>query len=112
MTAETKLVERQRLVTRAVTAPSPDLAIECANELDAAIERLTAELAAVHLEVRNYSLDLAAMTAERDALKKDAERYRWLKANHLQLGPDCWIRTGDDLDDATDAALAAAKEQP
>lgn len=35
--------------------------------------------------------------------RADARRYRWLKANHLQLGPDCWIRTGDDLDEAIDA---------
>jgi hypothetical protein len=37
-------------------------------------------------------------------MKEDAERYRWLKANHLQTGPDSWIRTGDDLEEAIDAA--------
>jgi hypothetical protein len=35
---------------------------------------------------------------------EDAERYLWLKANHLQTGPDSWIRTGDDLEEAIDAA--------
>lgn len=40
-----------------------------------------------------------------DALLADAKRYRWLKTNHLQLGQDCWIRTGDDLDEATREAL-------
>lgn len=39
---------------------------------------------------------------------EDAARYRWLKANHLQLGPDCWIRTGDDLDEAIDAEMRRA----
>lgn len=38
-------------------------------------------------------------------LLDDARRYRWLKENHLQTGPDSWIRTGDDLEDAIDAAL-------
>lgn len=38
---------------------------------------------------------------------EDAARYRWLKANHLQTGPDSWIRTGDDLEEAIDAAMLA-----
>ena len=38
---------------------------------------------------------------------KDAARYRWLKENHLQTGTDSWIRTGDDLEEAIDAAMAA-----
>jgi len=42
---------------------------------------------------------------------EDAARYRWLKANHLQLGPDCWIRTGDDLDDAIDAEMRSAQQK-
>lgn len=43
------------------------------------------------------------------ALLDDARRYRWLKENHLQLGPDCWIRTGDDLDEAIDAAFVESQ---
>lgn len=39
------------------------------------------------------------------ALQRDAARYRWLKDNHLQTGPDSWIRTGDDLEEAIDAAM-------
>lgn len=38
-------------------------------------------------------------------LQKDAMRYRWLKANHLQTGTDSWIRTGDDLEEAIDEAM-------
>ena len=36
---------------------------------------------------------------------QDAARYRWLKANHLQTGPDSWIRTGDDLEEAIDEGM-------
>ena len=46
------------------------------------------------------------VTAELEALRADAERYRWLKANHLQTGADSWIRTGEDLEEAIDAARA------
>lgn len=42
---------------------------------------------------------------ERDRAVDDARRYQWLKANHLQTGEDSWIRTGDDLEEAIDAAL-------
>lgn len=42
-------------------------------------------------------------------IREDAERYRWLKANHLQTGRDSWIRTGDDLEEAIDAAMRAEK---
>lgn len=37
--------------------------------------------------------------------EKDAARYRWLKANHLQTGDDSWIRSGDDLEEAVDALM-------
>ena len=52
------------------------------------------------------------MKAERRAeeLREDAERYRWLKANHLQTGTDSWIRTGEDLEEAIDAAKKEAKD--
>ena len=36
---------------------------------------------------------------------KDAARFRWLKENHLQTGPDSWIRTGDDLEEAIDEGM-------
>lgn len=41
-------------------------------------------------------------------LRRDAERFRWLKANHLQTGPDSWIRTGDDLEEAIDAGMKSS----
>ncbi|MEW6316263.1 MAG: hypothetical protein AB1670_07710 [Pseudomonadota bacterium] len=63
-----------------------------------------------------------ALLAERDALVKDAERYRWLRmadwwdsplcavrnpAKQVKLGSDCPSR--DRLDDAIDAALQGAQ---
>lgn len=49
---------------------------------------------------------MSALVAERDALITNSRRYLWLKSNHLQTGSDSWIRTGDDLEEAIDAALA------
>lgn len=48
--------------------------------------------------------ELSAAREEAQRCQQDAERYRWLKANHLQTGTDSWIRTGDDLEEAIDAA--------
>ena len=53
--------------------------------------------------------ELDRLSAEVAELRRDAERYRWLKDNHLQTGADSWIRTGEDLEEAIDAALG---EQP
>jgi len=66
--------------------------------------------------------DYKALLDERDALAKDAERYRWLRmadwwdshlcavrnpAKQVKLGSDCPSR--DRLDDAIDAALQGAQ---
>ena len=48
---------------------------------------------------------MVQLAEQLEAERKDAERYRWLKANHLQTGPDSWIRTGDDLEEAIDAEM-------
>jgi len=57
---------------------------------------------------RAFESDGAGSAAKDDA--RDAARYRYLKQHHLQLGPDCWIRTGDDLDEAIDAAISTPSE--
>jgi len=44
-------------------------------------------------------------TSQSEADQRDAARYRWLREHHLQVGPDAWIRTGDDLDEAIDAEM-------
>jgi len=53
----------------------------------------------------DHSSALAAKDARIAELERDAARYNYLKTHHLQLGPDCWIRTGEDLDEAIDAEL-------
>lgn len=61
----------------------------------AELERLTAERDAA-LQASRYESDLCgqaledikAATAERDALREDAERYRWLRNNPEWLGWD------------------------
>lgn len=48
------------------------------------------------------NLRQAAMLAERDALKADAERYRYRRTLYLSNHP---LLTEKDMDDATDAAM-------
>lgn len=52
-----------------------------------------------------FACQLAVAERQLADARGKALRYEWLRANHLQTGPDSWIRTGDDLDDATDEAL-------
>lgn len=62
--------------------------------------------------------ELARVTAERDAFRKDAERYQWMRDNDMTLEYSnyidavlnkgaCWPM----LDAAIDAALSQSKEQ-
>lgn len=78
------------------------------------IERLTAELATIRAASASVQADqraaidqarelLRIVTAERDALRADAERYRWLRSNCECMG---W---GNRSDAAIDAARAALK---
>jgi len=115
MTAETKLVERLlavvekgRVDANSIYGDAAVLAYQAAD----AIERLTAELAIARcseagpfqLYVDKLKADLAAMTAERDALKKDAER--------LPDERDRSIALGLELKGALDAALKDARKCP
>ena len=61
-------------------------------------------------EIRERDRKLALLSEAIAEYKEDAERYRWLKAHHLQTGTDSWIRTGDDLEDAIDAARKSESE--
>jgi hypothetical protein len=63
--------------------------------------------------VRRGAAEIERLQAERDALLKDAERYRWLRErlSHQRCGPNVgWgtdeLLPGDDPDAAIDAALA------
>jgi len=71
-------------------------------------ERCQAELTALRAQV-------AAANTERDAALKDAERYRWLRADPLNIVRtyrfgESEVPTGDELTSRIDAALAAAQE--
>lgn len=82
----------------------------------------TAEARVKDLEGRPVILsEWEQLVAERDALRKDAERYRWLRNPDIDIGPIAkgWqpdatagfnyldtIKSGSELDDAIDAARA------
>lgn len=55
---------------------------------------------------RRIRAALPALCAEVEALRKDAERYRWLRQQRVRfnLSPKMWL---DTLDDCMDANLAA-----
>lgn len=64
----------------------------------------------------SMSIELAAVKAECDALRVDAERYRWLRnadggPPYVHAGDDDWslILDGDELDAAIDAATREAE---
>lgn len=78
------------------------------ESLESEVKRLSEENRGLDLELGDRIGEVGSLGEENEGLKEDAMRYRWLKENHLQLGPDCWIRTGDDLDDATDAGIRNA----
>ncbi len=77
---------------------------EAERKLSEAEERARHWEETCHSQHEDTVEPLRASLAEAE---KDAGRYRWLKGNHLQTGPDTWIRTGDDLEEAIDAAIAA-----
>lgn len=59
--------------------------------------------------------EVEQLKAENEALRKDAERYRWLQHGHSGyievvewIGPHATGTTGDDLDALVDAAMAKA----
>jgi hypothetical protein len=82
---------------------------EVALELLAENERLTAfeEAYATACDVRNRPI------GENEALRKDAERYRWLQHGHSGyievvewIGPHATGMTGEDLDALVDTAMS------
>ena len=84
-----------------------------------ALERLTAELEATKKAVQQNYFRVVEVTAERDALKADAERYRWLRNDSYDSEIGVWecrdmenrriVLAGEELDDSVDAAIQGAK---
>ena len=83
--------------------PKLELALAAAEKRIETIQKDNCSLSDIGEALERRAEAAEARAREKD---KDAERYRWLKANHLQTGQDSWIRTGDDLEEAIDAALA------
>lgn len=67
--------------------------------------------------------ELAAIKAENESLKRDVERYQWLKSQEPSkhdgyaigyfdaCGVDAWRMTTKDLDQAIDAAMAQGEQK-
>lgn len=76
------------------------------------------EYEALFEHARTLKRELAAVTAERDALRADARRYQWLR----DKAPEKWATWADErdqdncdsgeIDAAIDAAIAASKGKP
>ena len=70
-------------------------------------------------KIDDLTAELAAKTAEVERLRKDAERYRWLRhgdndelvlvtyERHTEMTPPCYLPRIEELDAAIDAAIAA-----
>lgn len=64
-------------------------------------------------DLESLRAEVARLTAERDALRVDAERYRWLRADRKTtlivsfFGNGCINRTIEEVDAVIDAARAA-----
>ena len=65
----------------------------------------------LQLNLRRVSKHMESMRAERDALAKDAARYRWLKSVYFTPGKSAFAlvgptRSASELDATIDAAMA------
>jgi predicted RNase H-like nuclease (RuvC/YqgF family) len=96
------------------------LSQEAADEIEnrrAEIRQRAIDYLALDTEARALQHEIERLRAERDALKADAERYRWLKANAVReknLGDKCIeyhcdFEHWNDLDASIDAARQEQK---
>jgi len=95
-------------------APDPDCqdAATALEQQAAEIERLTDELNAMCSNFDNMRLAKNDVRAENEALRKDAERYRWLRtagAWESEIGMDELSEDPAKFDAAIDAAIDAAR---
>lgn len=97
-----------------------EVAVVMRNEYDALAARLhevERELVTMKASCALAAKDAVQFQDERDALKKDAERYRWLRKQNsftkfsiadFDSDPDTVLRVpGDEADTAIDAAMSA-----
>lgn len=81
--------------------PSKSLQAECESL------RKAAEVSAA--DANDAERELETVKAECEKLRKDAERYRWLRADNAYFPEENYIRGGQELDAAIDAAMQEAK---
>jgi len=104
-----------------ITERLQDEADQCRNDGAEDVARLLSDAASA---IDSLRTQLAEARAEAEALRKDAERYRWLRAEHERHDPICrlvWKRNGDRssgewvntarLDSSIDLAIQAARER-
>ena len=88
------------------------LAKSTLRSLASQVEALTAENAQIRELMNMYNLggwtDSLTLMQERDSYKKDAERYRWLRAGNYSIALSCSILndTPHGIDKTIDAAIA------
>ena len=113
----TDIVERLREITPDVTGKSYFWGKQVKEAADE-IERLRLELSATHDMAATLEADVLRLRAERDALRADAERWRYLRARRwIEIaagsvdfsiaGPDASAEAQAFRDSEIDAALAA-----
>jgi hypothetical protein len=97
-----------------------DDALGLASVARIAPQRLSAS--AVEKELRRQHAEIKRLKAENEALRRDAERYRWLRGEHSRIDPcikanakyklerqsSTWVEIHD-LDAAIDAAIKEDK---
>lgn len=87
------------------------------NELLVERHELRAEIAGLKTGYEAYEQTVKELRAEVEALRKDAERYRWLHHGHSGyievvewIGPHATGMTGEDLDALIDAAMSKGEQ--
>jgi multidrug resistance efflux pump len=87
----------------------PAYLMRTATEAAQALESANARIAELATKCRLYEASLDKSDREADGLKKDAERYRWLRDNHIGDDPEAIELTPAaqyGLDAAIDDAIA------
>lgn len=74
--------------------------------------KLRQELGDLWPRVKAAEDEVVCLRAERDALAKDAARYRWLREHVVATGLALWMGQHQTLSEAVDAARVAPTVEP
>lgn len=64
----------------------------------------------IQLDISSIALRDMVLQHSRELIYA-AANWQYVKNNHFQTGPDTWLRTGDDLEEAVNAAITKTKGQ-